>query len=73
MERITISIFSLDDFNLINRIGKEGEGPGEFKEKVFNLYFKDGQVLVNSAGRVTYFSEDGKYIKEEKIGIWHLI
>lgn len=66
VERITISVFSLKDFDLIKKIGKEGEGPGEFKEQVFNLHFKDGQVLVNSAGRVTYFSEDGTYIKEEK-------
>jgi hypothetical protein len=66
VERITVSIFSSDNFNLINKTGKEGEGPGEFKEEIFNLYFRDGQVLANSAGRVTYFSEDGAYIKEEK-------
>lgn len=65
IDGIKIYIYSLKDFSLIKKFGEEGEGPGKFKGEVFGISFKDGQIIVNSAGRITYLTEDGKYIKEK--------
>ncbi len=65
-EKATVYIYSLDDYRLIKKFGKEGEGPQEFKQAVYCIYYIDGQLVVNSAGRVSYFTTDGEYIKEKK-------
>lgn len=69
-----IYIYSLTDFTLLKKFGKEGEGPGEFKISPLTNNFsvhiclQPGQILVNSMGRISYFTRDGKYLKEIQTG-----
>lgn len=66
VDGVTILIYSLKDFQLIKKIGKEGEGPGEFKDAIYWVYFRGNRMIVNSQSRVSYFSPDGEYLKEKK-------
>jgi hypothetical protein len=64
-ERSTISIYSIDDFTLIKKFGREGEGPGEFQPfpmlKVFPKY-----IVVNNLIKWLIFSRNGELIKEKR-------
>ncbi len=70
-ERESIYIYSLEDFHLIKKIGKKGEGPGEYKINPFGqpliIYPFDNKFVVNSYSKLTYFTQDGELIKEKKI------
>ena len=63
-----VYIFSLKDFKLIKKIGKQGEGPREFAGYV--RIQKDPEypdrVVVGSHMKMTYFSTDGNYIEEKR-------
>jgi hypothetical protein len=67
-ERTHISIFSIKDSHLENKIGRRGEGPGEFtyppKITAFPKY-----LLANTMGKLILYSYDGDLIKEIKIPI----
>jgi hypothetical protein len=63
-----IYIYSLKDFRLIKKFGKQGAGPGEFlprssKDKFF-IYLLDETVFVESNGRVSFFILNGDFLKE---------
>ena len=69
----TIYIFSVVDFKLKTKFGRAGEGPKEFKinpttvtKLLVNI--QDDMIIVNSVGRISYFTKDGKYLKEVQIG-----
>jgi hypothetical protein len=64
-ENQTFFIYSLEDFKLKKKFGKEGEGPQEFKGMV-HLIPQADQLIVNSAGKISYFTTDGDFIKEMK-------
>jgi hypothetical protein len=72
-ESTTINIYSLKDFKLIKRFGKQGEGPREFKidqqrglgSVILNVH--TDAILVNSVGRLSWFKKDGTFIKEMKL------
>ena len=63
-----VSIYSQNDFSLKTKFGKEGEGPGEFKlnpnKEELYLYPQTDYLLINSIGKVSFFTKDGKFIKE---------
>jgi hypothetical protein len=64
-----ISIYSREDFKLIKKFGKKGEGPREFKVAMgatakLKISVQPDQIIVNSIGRVSFFTKDGNYIKE---------
>jgi hypothetical protein len=64
-----VYIYSLTDFSLLTSFGKRGEGPREFKQYI-NLFFQDVEptyLVVSSIGKVSFYSRDGKFIKEIKI------
>lgn len=69
-ERATIHIYSLQDFKLIKKFGKQGEGPGEFKIPLIGppivVMPFDDYLLVNSDNRISYFTPDGDFIKERR-------
>jgi hypothetical protein len=72
VEGTSIYIYSLKDYKLIKKFGKTGEGPGEFKINPFGgpglvPVAISQYILVNSSGKLSYFTKDGKYIKELKI------
>lgn len=69
-EGASISIYSLKDLKLIKKFGKEGEGPQEFK-LIMGLFGLDiniypEYILVNSMGKISYFTRKGEFIKEKK-------
>jgi hypothetical protein len=70
-EGISVYIYSMKDYRLLKKFGKPGEGPGEFKINPFAgpglvLYPYPHHLLVNSQGKVSYYSRDGDLIKEMK-------
>jgi hypothetical protein len=71
-----VFLYSLDDYSLIKKIGREGMGPGEFHVIQANMNLKErGLVLsvctdhiaANSTGRLSYFSRKGNFIRELKL------
>jgi hypothetical protein len=64
-----IHIYSLDDFRWIKTFGKEGEGPGEFKFSQRLTSYPD-YLLINSEGKVMYFSRQGEFLREKRIDYW---
>ena len=75
MESATIHIFSLKDYSLINKFGRKGEGPGEFKlgdDNSVSVFLLPDSLLINSVGRISYYSKEGTFIKEvpNHSGLW---
>ncbi len=68
-EGATIYIYSLKDFKLQKKFGKRGEGPGEFKESGEGIKLEIGAdtIVVNSTGRLSTFSRQGRFIKETTV------
>lgn len=71
-DRENIYIFSMVDFNLKTKFGKAGEGPKEFKINragvaKLQVDIQSDIIMVNSMSRVTFFTRDGKYLKEVQI------
>jgi hypothetical protein len=64
-ERSSIYLYSTKDFKLVKQFGKQGEGPGEFKNNPIIKAFPD-YLLINSFGKLIYFSRNGELIKEKK-------
>jgi len=72
LQRATIYIYSLKDFRLIKKFGREGEGPKEFKTRPFgppmSMSFVKGELAVNSMNKLSFFTSDGEYLREIKAG-----
>ena len=69
-----VYIYSLKDFKLIKKFGKEGEGPQEFSGYV-NVQphpDKPGYIVANSRMKVSFFTDKGEFVKEirSKAGIF---
>lgn len=68
IEDTSIYIYSTTDFKLQKKIGKEGEGPQEFRPRpgIYEIYInvQPDYLLVKSLQRLSYFTRDGGYIKE---------
>jgi len=65
VENTSIYIYSLKDFKLKKKFGKDGEGPGEFKIFAIVTPQKDS-ILINSLGKLSYYTKDGILKKELK-------
>lgn len=70
----TIFIYSLKDYRLKKKFGKQGEGPKEFKLSSLGLEghkisFRifPGSIFVSSEKKVSYFSRKGEFIKENRV------
>lgn len=69
-EGTSIHIFALKDFKLIKKFGKQGEGPQEF---IVNAQFRlllnvqTDDILVQSFGKLSWYTKDGKYKRELKL------
>ncbi|MCP4146742.1 MAG: hypothetical protein GY757_03235 [bacterium] len=60
---VTVHVYSLDDFKLKKKFGREGEGPQEFKSYAApDISAK--QLIVNSRARLSFYTRDGEYVKE---------
>lgn len=69
-----IFIYSLIDYRLIKQFGRSGEGPGEFKINPNRsggsvvIFLTSDNIVVNSVGKVSFFSKDGQYLSEIPTG-----
>ena len=63
-EKTAVYIYSLKKFQLKKKFGKEGEGPQEFKRRIIQVNIQPDYIFLNSAGKVSYFTKDGTFIKE---------
>jgi hypothetical protein len=65
-----IYIYSLKDFKLIKKFGREGAGPGEFKPSVihFKINVQPDYIFVNSSHKASYFTKEGNLIREMNAG-----
>jgi hypothetical protein len=70
-EGVSIYIYSLKEFQLIKKFGREGEGPREFKISPMGppMYVVPGndRLYVTSDAKVSVFTKDGEFIKETKV------
>lgn len=64
-ERTTIFIYSRKDYKFIKKFGRAGEGPREFLRFAAVIPQKDN-LLINSMGKISYFTNEGEYISETK-------
>lgn len=68
----TVSIYSLTDFLPIKKFGREGEGPQEFQvtnrnaRGVMISITGEGELLVNSVNKVSFFTVDGEFLSETR-------
>lgn len=63
LQDCTIMRFSLRDYKFLNSFGRKGEGPGEFKYSP-GIHVSEENIFTNSAGKISYFTHDGKLLKE---------
>ena len=72
-EDAVIFIYSLKDFHLQKKFGREGEGPQEFfinwnrANDMILISIHAHQLVVNSWGKLSYFTTDAKYLREQRI------
>lgn len=76
-QQVSIFIYSLQDFKLITQFGKKGEGPEEFLiQRNFGGLFPNVQtenIIVNSFGKLSWFTKAGKFIKELKMPTYRIV
>ena len=66
-ENATIFIYTLQDFTLKKKFGKEGQGPQEFAihpRVPLSVDASTDVLIINSLGKVSFFSKNGEFIKE---------
>lgn len=63
-EEATVFVYSAKDFKFIKKFGKQGEGPQEFKGRAARVIIQPDHLFISSAGKVSYFTKEGKFIKE---------
>ncbi len=78
LEEATVYVYSLKDYKLIKKFGKAGEGPKEFKYdgndgRPLSMSFFKGQLIVNSTNKMSFFNQNGNYIKENKVTVDRLL
>lgn len=69
MDADQVRVYSMKDLSLIQSFGKRGEGPGEYKihpDVPLSLKAFDDFLIVESVDKLSWFSLDGKYVKEKK-------
>lgn len=69
----SIFLYSLNDFKLQKKFGGKGEGPGEFRvtpTRYITISLLPDSIVVDSIGKVTLFSREGKYLKEMKAPLY---
>ena len=62
-----VMIYSIKRSDFINKIGKEGEGPGEFKvapNLPITINLINDSICISSLGKVSIYTKDGKFIRE---------
>jgi hypothetical protein len=58
-----VFLYDLNDFKLIKKIGRKGEGPGEFSSDLTINILKE-KIMIESQGKLSFYSFKGDLIKE---------
>lgn len=58
-------IYSMDDFRLLKKFGKPGEGPGEFKVAMRLVKYPE-YLLAQTVKKMMFFTKDGEYLRETR-------
>lgn len=70
-EGTTIYIYSLKDFSLLKKFGKQGEGPREFKTNPFGppmvIAVIDDRFWVSSDTKLSTWTLDGQFVEEIRV------
>ncbi|MCP4146218.1 MAG: hypothetical protein GY757_00580, partial [bacterium] len=72
-EGASISIYSLKDYTLIKKFGKEGEGPGEILlrrsggNNQIMLAVRKDHIIVKTGTKILFFTKNGDFVKEIKV------
>lgn len=64
-----VFIYTLNDFKLVKRFGKKGEGPQEFVVMPgvpLAPFARTNELLITSMGKLSFFSKDGVFKRELK-------
>lgn len=64
-----VFIYSLKDLSLKRKIGKEGEGPGEFNldpNRTAIITVSSEYIIIESRFKIVYFARDGRFVKETR-------
>lgn len=73
-EGINVYIYSLQDFRLLKKFGKRGEGPQEFISgrgiMMMWLTVQPDHLFIHTINKISYFSKKGVFIKEKKINLY---
>ena len=71
---VEVFIHSKKDMKLIKKFGQAGEGPREFKKSPapwfpsISLYLTNNKLLINSLGKISFFSKEGEFLNETSTG-----
>jgi hypothetical protein len=65
LQEQNIFIYSIADYKLLKKFGQKGEGPMEFMGRL-NITAYTDYIIVNSQGKITYWTKMGEFIKEIK-------
>jgi hypothetical protein len=60
-----VDIYSKKNLQFVSHFGGEGQGPGEF-HAILNFEILQNSIFINSGTKISYFSKDGKLIREVK-------
>lgn len=68
-EGAVVFLYDLNDFKLIKKIGRKGEGPGEFKPIVKGLEINilKEKIMIESQDKLSFYSLKGDLIKEMRL------
>jgi hypothetical protein len=61
-----IFIYSLSDFSLIKKFGRQGQGPGEFQTYPFLIITGD-EIFIGERTKIMRFSRNGDFLAETKL------
>jgi hypothetical protein len=66
-ENASVFVYSLADFKLKNKFGKQGQGPQEFAlhpRVQLSVDSSTDVLIINSLGKLSFFTKKGEFIKE---------
>lgn len=73
-EGTSIYIYDQENFKMKKKFGKRGEGPKEFMvnrqsgNPPLTINVQTNNIIVNSLNKVSFFSKDGEFKNEQKVG-----
>ena len=65
-EGAAVFLYDLDNFKLIKKFGKKGEGPGEFPSDLIINILKE-KITIESRGKILFYSLKGDFIEEKRL------